>query len=190
LGRNDGATKPIIIACIIAIVACFIPWWSIFMEINVSNELTYIALSANPFYSGFAMMTALIGNDSAWWAILLAGSAFSFGTAGNIAYMIAVIITLVGAIIGIIGLGKKNITILAGILVIAGALLYLLFLYMSLQLTGVDMTFFTDHGLNPMWGSYTDTFFDIRYTYGLSVGCIMALVTGVAILVLSAKAKD
>ena len=190
MGRYDGAKKPVIIACIIVIIMCLIPWWSIFMEINVSDELTYLALSVNPFYSGFAFLGALIGNDSGWWAILLSGSAFSFGTGGHMAYLIAVIVSLIGAIIGIIGMGKKNITIVAGLLVLAGALLYMLFLYMGFQLTGVDMTFFTDNGVNPMWGTYTDTTFDIRYTFGISIGCIVTLITGVVILFLSAKAND
>ncbi len=189
MGRTDGATKPIIIASILAIIMCFLPWWTMFIEADISGEITYLTLNFNPIYGAFTMLAALVSNATSFWSTLLGTGTLSLGTASDTLYLVAVIIVIVGGVIGIIGFGKKKITIVAGIVVIAGALLFILFLYMGLQITGINMDFFTNNDLNPIWGTYNPgSNFD--YSFGMSFGAIGALITGIAILILSAKADD
>jgi hypothetical protein len=185
--RSDTTSKRIILASIIVIISCFLPWWGLFSEfIPNSGENAYIIFVSNPFFDSF-LKVFFFGQDT--FDLTNGLSGFVGDNAASIVLLVAVIITLVGGALGIISLGNKKIALIAAGLVLVGVLIYIICLAVG-QLPGlVNPEYFTDNGLNPIFGTHVRSvlFGKTSDTFGINIGPILAGLAGLALLILAFK---
>ncbi|MHA1798868.1 MAG: hypothetical protein ACTSVY_10530 [Candidatus Helarchaeota archaeon] len=194
MGRGGDSTKLIIITAIIAIIACFLPWWMLISEaVPSSGDRTYSLFFSNPFQGNYLLQTLFFTANSSFLDILaINGSFIDTSITANNLLLMPVIISLVGGFVGIFSIGKKKIALVAGLLVIIGALLYVLFINFGILPAGVNITGFQDANLNPIFGTYdrSSVGTNFNHFFGISIGCIMALIAGIIMVIASFKGKD
>lgn len=185
----DTTSKRIIAVSIIVIISCFLPWWVLFSEyIPGSGESSYLVFISNPFLDSFVKFF-YFGPEINLFSSMLHLNFYKSDAAASIVLLIAAIITLIGGVIGIISLGNKKIVLIAAAIVLVGVLIYLIGLAVG-ELPGlIDPTYFSDNGLNPIFGTHIRDFGvdEASDTFGISFGPIIAGLAGLALLILGLK---
>lgn len=186
--RSDTTSKRIILASIIVIISCFLPWWGLITEyMPSSGDSSYVIFISNPMLDSF--LKFFFFGPEVNLTLALALDFYSPDATASILLLIALIITLVGGALGIISLGNKKVALIAAALVLVGVLLYIIFLAVG-QLPGfMDPNYFSDNGLNPIFGTHIRDFGADKAsdTFGISAGPIIAALSGLVLLILAFK---
>lgn len=107
-------------------------------------------------------------------------------------HLIPLGITLAGGVFGLISFGKRKPAAIAAVIVLAGTVLYMVFLLMDILPSGVLGDVVSTEGYSPLLGSYLEDLIvlEINHTWGVSVGCYGALFFGLLVLVGAIRARD
>ncbi|MDD1778250.1 MAG: hypothetical protein LUQ65_08785 [Candidatus Helarchaeota archaeon] len=186
--------RAIAIAALLVIIASFLPWWWLFSEAIPSGaDKTYGIFLSNPFFGNFFQMFYIFSENSSVLDLLTVhGSFVDLSITAPITLLIAVIISLIGGIIGLISLGKRKIAALGGLLVVLGVILYIVFVATGSMPGGVSLSYLNSEGLNPLLGTFNRSELGTQYNhfFGIAIGCILALIGGLALLFSGLKGKD
>lgn len=186
--RLDSTSKRIILASIVVILSCFLPWWGLFSEyIPNSGDSSYLIFISNPILDSF-LKFIFIGPEVNL-TLALALDFYSADATASILLLIALIITLIGGALGIISLGNKKVALIAAALVLVGVLMYIIFLAVG-QFPGfIDPEYFSDNELIPIFGTHIRDFGldKASDTFGISAGPIIAGLSGLVLLYLAFK---
>ena len=197
MGKYDDSTKKIIIISVIIIILTFLPWWSFFTEaVPDSGDRLYSLYSSNPFYGNFLSFIYFFAiNANLIDLAVMQGTLYDTDVLFNMYSMIGVIMALAGGIIGVCSMGKKKVALVGGLLAIGGASVYMLMLYVGIMPPAFNYSAFQGENLNPIWGSFSDTNIlapgtNFNHYFGVSIGCIGCLITGILLFIFSFKGKD
>ena len=186
--------KAIVIAAILVMLSCFLPWWWLFSEAIPSGaDKTYGIFLSNPFSGNFFQMFYIFSENSSILDLLTVhGSFLDLNITAPITLLIAVIISLIGGIIGLISLGKRKVAAVGGLLVVLGVILYIVFVVTGTVPGGVSLSYLNSEGLNPLFGTFDRNVLGTQYNhiFGISIGCIMALIFGLVLLFSGLSGKD
>ncbi|MBD3228740.1 MAG: hypothetical protein GF329_11195 [Candidatus Lokiarchaeota archaeon] len=190
-----SSKKITIIASLLIIIACFLPWWGLICTfIPSSGERSYAFFISNPFFDSFVKVLVMYteGSFTAAPSTILSGFTDTSFVA-PFPLLLAVIIALIGGVIGLISFGNKKIAIVGSLVVLVGVILFIIFIATGTIPGGIDPTYFTDNGLNAFFGSFTRDvllFHNANDLFGISFGPILALVGGLALLYGGFKGND
>jgi len=195
MGRGADISKTVIVAAALGIIACFLPWWWLFGEaVPNSGDSSYLIYLGNPFSGNYINLLSIYTQDGSWINTIISNATFLDPDVGaNMFLLVAVIVSLIGGVIGVISLGKnKTVGIVGGVILLAGAALYILFISLGNVHPGIKATFFTDNNLNYLAGQGAQDIFlfgTFNFFYSISFGCFICLGSGIVVIIASARIR-
>ncbi|MHA1265357.1 MAG: hypothetical protein ACTSRS_09005 [Candidatus Helarchaeota archaeon] len=191
---NGEGTRWIPIAALLVIIACFLPWWGLFSEAIPSGyDKTYTLFLSTPLFGDYqTLITVYTANSNVFDLFVINTGFLDRSIPASVELLIAVIISLLGGVVGLLSFRRKKGALIGGVLAIVGVALYMVFITMGILPAGVDASYFESQGLNPLFGTFTRNPPGTTYNhlFGLSIGCIGALVFGVILFLSAFKGKD
>ena len=188
-GEYISLSKGVLFLSFLILIACFLPWWTL---CTTSGTVTYLVISI-PFFQNWHIELLFVpigtgiipGNPGTLDGLI------NWNIQGSFYPILAVIISLLGGILGILSFGKKEITRIAGALVVAGTLIYIILIAFRILPPGVDATFYTSEGITPLFGIITSNIApQFQHIFGVSLGCYLTLCFGILLILISYKSSD